>query len=57
MAIKKYTCPKCGTELEYDEEALKAMGHSVVCPECQSVLKADGDLVSFGEPLLRYKPC
>ena len=45
MAIKKYTCPKCGTELEYDEEALKAMGNSVVCSECQSVLKADGDFL------------
>lgn len=56
MAIKKYTCPKCGTELEYDEEALKAMGHSVVCPECQSVLKADGDFLYIPTEDLKFEP-
>lgn len=45
MAIKKYTCPKCGHEITIEEEALAAMGHSVICPECQSVLKADGDFL------------
>ena len=56
MAIKKYTCPKCGTELEYDEEALKAMGHSVVCPECQSVLKADGNFLYIPTEDLKFEP-
>lgn len=45
MAIKKYTCPKCDHEITIEEEALAAMGHSVICPECQSVLKADGDFL------------
>ncbi len=45
MAIKKYTCPKCGHEISIDEQALAAMGNSIVCPECQSVLKADGDFL------------
>lgn len=40
-------------------EAMKMM--SEVPAPCDSVieavLKADGDLVAFGEPLLRYRPC
>ena len=41
--IKKYTCPKCGHAIEVDTSALQAMGGSVVCPECQTVLVIDGD--------------
>lgn len=41
--MKKYTCPKCGYQNEIEEDALQAMGHSIVCPGCQSVLKIDGD--------------
>lgn len=41
--IKKYTCPKCGHAIEVDTGALQAMGGSVVCPECQTVLTIDGD--------------
>ncbi len=43
MAMKKYTCPKCGYELKIDDTALPAMGNKVVCPQCQSVLTIDGD--------------
>lgn len=45
MATKTYICPKCGHEITIEEEALAAMGQSVICPECQSVLKADGDFL------------
>ena len=45
MAIKKFTCPKCGNEISVEEQALAAMGNSVICPECQSVLQADGDFL------------
>lgn len=45
MAIKKYICPKCGNEISVDEQALTAMGNSIVCASCQSVLKADGDFL------------
>lgn len=43
MAIKTYTCPKCGYTSDIEEDALQAMGHSLVCAGCQSVLKIDGD--------------
>lgn len=45
MAIKKYTCPICGNEISVDDQALTAMGNSIVCSGCQSVLKADGDFL------------
>ncbi|MDO4511705.1 MAG: DNA translocase FtsK [Bacteroidales bacterium] len=45
MANKTYTCPICGDEITIDEEALAAMGHSIVCSGCQSVLRADGDFL------------
>ena len=40
-------------------EAMKMMSEVPAPCDCviEAVLKADGDLVSFGEPLLRYKPC
>ena len=43
MATKTYLCPKCGNHIELDDQALKAMGDSVVCANCQSVLKIEGD--------------
>ena len=43
MANKTFTCPKCGNEINIDEEALKAMGNVIVCGECQTTLQADGD--------------
>ena len=45
MATKTYTCPKCGNQLTVDDQALEAMGNSMICNECQSVLKADGDFL------------
>ena len=40
-------------------EAMKMMSEVPAPCDCviEAVLKASGDLVSFGEPLLRYKPC
>ena len=40
-------------------EAMKMMSEIPAPCDCviEAVLKASGDLVSFGEPLLRYKPC
>lgn len=40
-------------------EAMKMMSEVPAPCDCviEAVLKADGDLVAFGEPLLRYKPC
>lgn len=40
-------------------EAMKMMSEIPAPCDCviEAVLRADGDLVAFGEPLLRYKPC
>ena len=40
-------------------EAMKMMSEIPAPCDCviEAVLKESGDLVSFGEPLLRYKPC
>lgn len=40
-------------------EAMKMMSEIPAPCDCviEAVLKASGDLVAFGEPLLRYKPC
>lgn len=40
-------------------EAMKMMSEVPAPCDCviEAVLKADGDLVAFGEPLLRYRPC
>ena len=40
-------------------EAMKIMSEIPAPCDCviEAVLKTSGDLVSFGEPLLRYKPC
>ena len=40
-------------------EAMKMMSEIPAPCDCviEAVLKASGDRVSFGEPLLRYKPC
>lgn len=40
-------------------EAMKMMSEIPAPCDCviEAVLKTSGDLVSFGEPLLRYKPC
>ena len=40
-------------------EAMKMMSEVTAPCDCviEEVLKASGDLVAFGEPLLRYKPC
>lgn len=40
-------------------EAMKMMSEVPAPCDCviEAVLKADGDLVTFGEPLLRYQPC
>ena len=40
-------------------EAMKMMSEVPAPCDCviEAVLKADGELVSFGEPLVRYKPC
>ena len=40
-------------------EAMKMMSEVMAPCDCiiEEVLKASGDLVAFGEPLLRYKPC
>lgn len=40
-------------------EAMKMMSEIPAPCDCviEAVLKASGELVSFGEPLLRYKPC
>ncbi len=56
MAIKKYTCPKCGHEISIDVQALTAMGNSIVCPECQSVLKADGDFLYIPTENQTFEP-
>ncbi len=40
---KKYTCPKCGHQNEMSDDALKAVGHSIICPNCQSILKIEGN--------------
>ena len=40
-------------------EAMKMMSEVPAPCDCviEAVLKADGELAAFGEPLLRYKPC
>lgn len=40
-------------------EAMKMMSEVPAPCDCiiEAVLKKDGELVSFGEPLFRYKPC
>ena len=40
-------------------EAMKMMSEVPAPCDCiiEEVLKANGELVSFGEPLFRYKPC
>ena len=40
-------------------EIMKMMNEIPAPCDCviEAVLKESGDLVSFGEPLLRYKPC
>lgn len=40
-------------------EAMKMMSEIPAPCDCviEGVLKADGDLAAFGEPLLRYRPC
>lgn len=40
-------------------EAMKMMSEVPAPCDCviETVLKTDGDLVAFGEPLLRYRPC
>ena len=40
-------------------EAMKMMSEIPAPGDCviEAVLKESGELVSFGEPLLRYKPC
>ena len=40
-------------------EAMKMMSEIPAPCDCviEAVLKESGELVSFGEPLLRYKPC
>ena len=40
-------------------EAMKMMSEIPAPCDCviEEVLKADGDLAAFGEPLLRYRPC
>ena len=40
-------------------EAMKMMSEVPAPCDCviEEVLKANGDLVSFGEPLFRYRPC
>lgn len=40
-------------------EAMKMMSEVPAPCDCviEEILKSSGDLVSFGEPLLRYKPC
>lgn len=39
----KYRCPKCGKEIEISEQELKNLHNSIVCPQCLSTLKIDGD--------------
>ncbi|MDD3347259.1 biotin/lipoyl-containing protein [Oscillibacter sp.] len=40
-------------------EAMKMMSEVLAPCDCviEAVLKADGELAAFGEPLLRYQPC
>ena len=40
-------------------EAMKMMSEVPAPCDCviETVCKSDGELVSFGEPLFRYKPC
>lgn len=39
----KITCPKCGYVTEISESELSAVNHTIVCPQCMSQLKVDGD--------------
>ena len=39
----KITCPKCGYVTEISEIELSAVNHTIVCPQCMSQLKVDGD--------------
>ncbi len=39
----KITCPKCGYVTEMTESELSAVNHTIVCPQCMSQLKVDGD--------------
>lgn len=58
MPTKKYTCPKCGNEIEMDDDALRAVGYSIICPECQTILKIEGDYayVPTAEETFETKP-
>lgn len=39
----KITCPKCGYVTEMTESELAAVNHTIVCPQCMSQLKVDGN--------------
>ena len=39
----KYRCPKCGKEIEISEQELTTLKNHIVCPQCLSTLKIDGD--------------
>ncbi len=39
----KYRCPKCGKEIEISKQELSALKNHIVCPQCLSTLKIDGD--------------